>query len=65
MGHCTYLLPFGTASQQANERGGHAEPFGDNGCVVDELVGAILEEKQAGDEGRNVEQEYVGVRHGG
>lgn len=59
----SYLFPFGTSSQKSDQSRGNPQTLSDLGSVVDELVGAELENKQAPNEGGDVEANIVVVDH--
>jgi hypothetical protein len=59
----SYLLPFSTSSQKSDQSWWNPQPLSDLGSVVDELVGAELENKQAPNEGGDVEADIVVVDH--
>ena len=60
----TNLFPLSSSSNKANNRIGNPRAAGDEGSVVDELVGAKFQQKEGGDEGGNVVSDNVGVGHG-
>jgi hypothetical protein len=59
----SYLLPFRTSSQKSDQSWWNPQSLSDLGSVIDELVGTELENKQAPDEGGDVEADIVVVDH--
>ena len=56
-----YLLPFCASSEQGDQGRRYSETPCDDRCVVDEFVGADVEEDDCGDEGAGVENYSVPV----
>lgn len=57
------FFPLSARSEQSNEDGRDAEARGENAGVIDEGVGAILEEEETGNEGSDVVEDCVVVYH--
>ena len=61
--HLSHLFPFSTSCQKSDQSRRNPQALSDLGSVVDELIGAELENKQAPNEGGDVEADIVVVDH--
>ena len=59
----SYLFPFCTSCQKSDQSRWNPHTLRDLGSVVDELIGAELENEQASNEGGDVEANIVVVDH--
>jgi len=60
---CPYLFPFSTSCQKSDQSQWNPQALSDLGSMVDELVGTELENKQAPNEGGDIEVNIVVVDH--
>jgi hypothetical protein len=60
---CPYLFPFSTSCQKSDQSRRNPQALSDLGSMVDELVGTELENKQAPNEGGDIEANIVVVDH--